>query len=189
MDEQKSKTQLEKVWKRFEALCADLWVDSSPRAVTAQSLLEEYRGEMARFDAQVVNANEHLAKTTRVHEEAVAALRSHYSAEMDGLKKRIDLLEHLVKDKDAEISTLLASIAEHEKRNAEFHAQVLKMAAASDEAASQQIKIEVAFGRIGAMQFQRFLPGSQACVPLQPSRAMQTHQRIPGLLLGIDQKA
>ena len=140
MEDLHNKVQLEKVWKRLEALCTDLWGDSSPRAVAAQALLEEYRGEMARYDAQVVQSKENLAKAGHDHDGATATLRSHYIAEMDGLKKRIDLLERLLKDKGTEIEALLASIAQHEKRNAEFHAQVLKMTAASDEAASQQME-------------------------------------------------
>ena len=140
MDEQQSKTQLERVWKRLELLCSDLWGDSSPRAVAAQALFEEYRGEMARYDTQTVQAKENLAKAARVHEEALATLRSHYIAEMDGLKKRIDLLERLLKDKDKEIEALLLTIAEHEKRNADYHAQMLKITAANDEASSQQME-------------------------------------------------
>ena len=140
MNEAHAKTHLEKVWKQLETLSSDLWADNSPRAVAAQALMEEYRSEMSRYDAQVVQAATNMAQVVRTHEEALTTLRAHYAAEMDGLKKRIELLDRLVKDKDAENAALLRSIAEHEKRNADFHAQVLKMAAASDEAAAKQME-------------------------------------------------
>lgn len=140
MNANSAKVELEKVWKKLEALCTDLWGDSSPRAVAAQALMEEYKGEMARYDAQVVQATVNMAQAAHDHEEALANLRAHYIAEMTGLKKRIELLERLIKDKETENSALLASISEHEKKNADFHAQVLKMAAANDEAASQQME-------------------------------------------------
>lgn len=140
MEDHQHKTQLDRVWKRLELLCTDLWGDSSPRAVAAQALLEEYRGEMSRYDTQTVQARENLAKAARAHEEAQATLRSHYIAEMDGLKKRVDLLERLLKDKDKEIESLLSTIADHEKRNAEYHAQMLKLTAAKDEASSQEME-------------------------------------------------
>ena len=140
MNEHLAKTQLEKVWKQLETLSVDLWGDSSPRAVAAQALLEEYRGEMSRYDTHVVQAQENLTKAARDHEETLATLRAHYAEEMAGLKKRIDLLGRLVKDKTVENEALLVGISEHEKKNTEFHAQVLKMAAASDESSAKQME-------------------------------------------------
>jgi hypothetical protein len=140
MNENAPKTELEKIWKKLEKLCIDLWGDNSPRAVPAQALMEEYRSEMARFDALTAQTAVNIAQAERASEETQATMRAHYVAEMDALKKRIGLLERLVKDKTAENQGLLSSIAEHEKRNTDFHAQVLKMAAANDEAASKQME-------------------------------------------------
>ena len=140
MNEKLAKMELEKIWKKLENLCTDLWGDSSPRAVAAQALMEEYRGEMIRYDSQMVQATVNMEQVERTHEGSLAALRAHYIAEMDGLKKRIELMDRLIADKDAENAALLISIADHEKKNAAFHAQVLKIAAANDEASSQQME-------------------------------------------------
>ena len=135
-----AKTELQEVWKRLESLTAGLWTDSSPRAVDAQALLEEFRAEMTRFDSLVTQSSETMATTMREHEQAVASLRAHYTAELDGLKKRIDLLGKTIHDKDAENERLLGVLAEHERRNADFHAQILKTAAESDQAVSHKME-------------------------------------------------
>lgn len=131
---------LQDAWSRLAALSTDLWADNSPRAVAAQALLEEFRSEMVRHDAQVLQAGEHAVKADREHEEALGALRSHYMAEIGGLKKRLELLDRLVKDKDAEISDLLARLSEHERKNSETHAQFIKTAAASEEAMAKKME-------------------------------------------------
>ncbi|MDX6768879.1 MAG: hypothetical protein SF051_05055 [Elusimicrobiota bacterium] len=131
---------LQAAWKRLESLCTDLWADNSPRAVAAQALLEEYRSEMVRHDAQVLQACEGAVKSDREHEESQEALRSHYTAEIAGLKKRLELLDRLVKDKDAEISDLLTRLGEHERKNSEMHAQFIKTAAASEEAMAKKME-------------------------------------------------
>lgn len=131
---------LQAAWKRLETLCTDLWADNSPRAVAAQALLEEYRSEIVRHDAQMMQAADHAAMTEREFSESQAAMRTHYAAELGGLKKRLELLDRLVKDKDGEISDLLARLGEHERKNSETHAQFIKTAAASEEAMAKKME-------------------------------------------------
>ncbi len=134
------KSQLQEAWKRLESLSAALWNDNSPRAVEAQALLEEFRGEMARFDSITVLANENHALASREHELSLAGLRAHFEAELAVLKKRNELLGKSIHDKDVEIESLLTGMADHERKNADFHAMILKSATDSDEAVSLKME-------------------------------------------------
>lgn len=128
------KSRLSDIWSRIESLSAALWDENSPRAVDAQAIMEEFRGEIPRFESALAQANEKLALALGAHEQALASLRGSFEVETAGLKKRIALFEKTVHEKDAEIASMLATLAEHERRNSEAHAQTLKAAAASEEA-------------------------------------------------------
>lgn len=135
-----SKSRLEEVWARLSALNDSLWKDNSARAVESQALLEEFRNEMLRFDRLVVQAQETMSQMTREHEQSLASLRSHYEAEAAGLRKRIDLLERAIKDKDAEVEKLVIAVNDQEKRTADFQAGVVKMAADSEVAVVKKME-------------------------------------------------
>lgn len=135
-----SKSRLEEVWARLSALNDSLWKDNSARAVESQALLEEFRNEMLRFDRLVVQAQETMAQMTREHDQSLASLRSHYEAEAAGLRKRVDLLERSLKEKDSEIEKLVVAVNDQEKRTADFQAGVVKMAADSEVAVAKKME-------------------------------------------------
>ncbi len=130
---------LSEAWKRLEAVCVRLWDENSPTAVEAQAAVEEFKGAVHRGDAYLGNLAEQRAHDLREHEEDLASLRRQYEMEMAGLKKRIESLEHALREKDMRNDELLKAVAVKEEQNLEFHSQLLRMSAAGDEAKSRKM--------------------------------------------------
>jgi chromosome segregation ATPase len=130
---------LSEAWKRLETVCTRLWNENSPTAVEAQAALEEFKGAVHRGDAYLVNAVEQRAHDLREHEDSLASLRRQYEMEMAGLKKRIEGLEHALREKDLRNDELLKAIANKEEQNLEFHSQLLRMSATGDEAKARKM--------------------------------------------------
>ncbi|MDE2489931.1 MAG: hypothetical protein KGM24_03740 [Elusimicrobia bacterium] len=131
---------LVEAWQRLEAVCRRLWEENSPSAVEAQAIFEEFKGEVARADAQSANSAELRAHDLREHEQDLAELRRQYEMELAGLKRRLELHEQTLREKDARVDDLLKTVASKEEQNLEFHAQVLKMSAASDETKAKKME-------------------------------------------------
>lgn len=127
-------------WERLEAVCRRLWDENSTTAVEAQAVVEEFKGEVHRVDAHVANLDELRAHDRRESEDALAAMRREYELEMAGLKKRLELNETALREKAARIDELLKTLARKEEENLEFHSQVLRMAASSDETKSKKME-------------------------------------------------
>jgi len=130
---------LDEAWRRLEKVCTRLWDENSACAVETQAVLEEYRGAVHRSETYVANAVEQRAQDLRMHEENLASLRRQYEMEMAGLKKRIETLETALHEKDQRIDDLLKAISEKEQQNLEFHAQMLRLTAAGDEAKTKKM--------------------------------------------------
>ncbi len=126
-------------WKRIEAVCARLWNENSPAAVEAQAAVEEFKGAVHRGDAYLANAIEQRAHDLREHEDSLASLRRQYEMELAGLKKRVEGLEHALREKDIRNDELLKAIANKEEQNLDFHSQLLRMSAAGDEAKTRKM--------------------------------------------------
>ncbi len=133
-------TTLHQVWERLEALCRRLWDDNSAAAVEAQAVFEEFKGEVHRVDTMLTNLDEMRAHDRNEHDEDLAGMRRHYEMEIAGLKKRSELLEKGVAERDARIDGLLQTIARKEEENLEFHSQVLRMSATTDEARAKKME-------------------------------------------------
>jgi len=131
---------LTSTWERLEALCRRLWDDNSPAAVEAQAVYEEFKGEVHRVETLVANFDELREHDRSEHEEDLAAMRRQYEMEIAGLRKRLELLEKSVAERDARIDGLLLSLAKKEEEALEFHAQVLRMSASSDETKSKKME-------------------------------------------------
>jgi hypothetical protein len=131
---------LNEAWARLEAVCAKLWDENSPSAVEVQAVVEEFKGEVHRVDAFLANTEERCALDLREHEEDLAAMRRHYEIELAGLKKRLELQEHALRDKEAHAEELLKTLARKEEENLNFHAQVLRMSATSDESKTKKME-------------------------------------------------
>lgn len=133
-------TTLNQVWERLEALCRRLWDDNSAAAVEAQAVYEEFKGEVHRVDTMLSNLDEMRAHDRHEHEEDLASMRRQYEMEIAGLKKRTELLDKSVTERDSRIDGLLQNIARKEEENLEFHSQVLRMSASSDETKSKKME-------------------------------------------------
>ena len=127
-------------WDRLEAVCRRLWDENSASAVEVQAVIEEFKGEVHQVDAYVANTVELRALDLREHEEDLAAMRRNYEIEIAGLKKRLELQENALHDKDARAEDLLKTIARKEEENLTFHSQVLRMSASSDENKSKKME-------------------------------------------------
>ncbi|MBI3565915.1 MAG: hypothetical protein HY079_12010 [Elusimicrobia bacterium] len=139
-DRSKTLTALGQIWERLDALCRRLWDENSAAAVEAQAIHEEFKGEVHRVESMIANVDELRAHDRSAHEEAMAGLRRQYELEIAALKKRVELLDKGVSERDARIDGLLTTIARKEEENLEFHAQVLRMSASSDETKSKKME-------------------------------------------------
>lgn len=135
----KPMTVLAEAWSRLEELCRRLWEENSPAAVEAQAIVEEFKGEVSRMDAQFVLAEDHRRHEQTEHEEALACLRRQYEMELASAKKRLELMEKSLHEKDLHIEDLLKVLSRKEEENLEFHSQVLRMSAAGDEVKSKKM--------------------------------------------------
>jgi chromosome segregation ATPase len=136
----KKPTALESVWERLEAVCRKLWDENSPNAVEAQAVVEEFKGEVHRVSLHLANIDELRAHDQREHEEDLAEMRRQYEMELAGLKKRLELGDQAAREKDARMDDLMKTIARKEEENLEFHSQVLRMSAASDETKTKKME-------------------------------------------------
>jgi hypothetical protein len=135
----KPMTVLADAWSRLEEVCRRLWEENSPIAVEMQAIVEEFKGEVARMDAQFSLADEHRRHEATEHEEALASLRRQYEMELAGAKKRLELMEKSLHEKDLHIEDSLKVISRKEEENLEFHSQILRMSAAGDEVKSKKM--------------------------------------------------
>ncbi|MFI5346998.1 MAG: hypothetical protein ACHQ51_11550 [Elusimicrobiota bacterium] len=131
---------LNQAWARLEDVCRKLWDANSPCAVETQAVVEEFKGEVHRIDAHLANIDELRAHDRREHEEDLAGMRREYEIELASLKKRVELGEHALLDKDARYDDLLKTLARKEEESLEFHSQILRMSASSDEAKSKKME-------------------------------------------------
>ncbi len=131
---------LQEAWQRLEVVCRKLWDENSTSAVEAQAVVEEFKGEVHRVDAYFANIDEQREHERREHDEDVSALRSQYEVELTGFKKRLDAQETVLREKESRIEELLKSIARKEEENLEFHSQILRMTAASDESKAKKME-------------------------------------------------
>lgn len=140
MNQKVRQANLNEAWERLEALCAKLWDTNSPCAVEAQAVVEEFKGEVHRVDASIANVEERRSLDRREHEDDLAAMRSQYEIELASLKKRLELMENALRDKEAHAEDLLKTLAQKEEENLNFHAQVLRMSASSDETKTRKME-------------------------------------------------
>lgn len=131
---------LSQTWERLEALCRRLWDDNSAAAVEAQAVYEEFKGEVHRVETLVSNMDELRAHDRAEHEDDLAAMRRQYELEIASLTKRLELLDKSVGERDVRIDGLLQALAKKEEESLEFHAQVLRMTASSDETKSKKME-------------------------------------------------
>ncbi len=124
---------LNTAWVRLEAVCRKLWDENSASAVEVQAVVEEFKGEVHRVDAHLANTEELRSRDLHEHEDDLAAMRRNYEIEIAGLKKRLDLQDSALREKDARIDDLMKTLARKEEENLNFHSQVLRMSASSDE--------------------------------------------------------
>ncbi|OGR95895.1 MAG: hypothetical protein A2V88_16575 [Elusimicrobia bacterium RBG_16_66_12] len=135
----KPMTVLADAWTRLEEVCRRLWEENSPVAVETQAIVEEFKGEVSRIDAQFSLADEHRRHEATEHEEAMALLRRQYEMELAGAKKRVELMEKTLHEKDLRVEDLLKALSRKEDENLEFHSQVLRMSAAGDEVKAKKM--------------------------------------------------
>jgi chromosome segregation ATPase len=144
--EMDSAFQLTEAWNRLEAVCRKLWDENSSNAVETQAIVEEFKGEVRRLDAYMANAEEMRQLAKREREEDLAAMRRQYEMELASLKKRLELQEISLREKDARAEDLMKTIARKEEENLNFHSQLLRMSAASDETKTR--KMEEFYGEL-----------------------------------------
>lgn len=140
MSQQLKISTLSAAWARLEVLCRKLWDENSCNAVEAQAVVEEFKGEVNRIDARLANAAEMHDVELHKHEEDLAALRRHFEIELAGLKKRLEMNESALREKDARIDELLKTLARKEEENLNFHSQILRMSASSDEIKTKKME-------------------------------------------------
>ena len=70
----KSLPLLPNAWLRLQEVSRQLWEANSPAAVETQAILEEFKGEVSRIDAQFSLADEHQLHEAAEHEEEIAYL-------------------------------------------------------------------------------------------------------------------
>lgn len=133
-------TGLNEAWARLEAVCRRLWEENSPSAVETQAVIEEFKAEVHRIDAHLKNLDELRSHDLREHEEDLAGMRRQYELELAGLKKRLELHDQTLREKDARHDEMLKTLARKEEENLEFHSQVLRMSATSDESKSRKME-------------------------------------------------
>ncbi|MEK7383204.1 MAG: hypothetical protein AAB262_07945 [Elusimicrobiota bacterium] len=135
----KSLTLLPNAWLRLQEVSRQLWEANSPAAVETQAILEEFKGEVSRIDAQFSLADEHQRHEAAEHEEEIACMRRQFEMELANLKKRLELMEKNLHEKDLYIEEQLKVLARNEDENLAFHSQVLRMSAAGDEVKSKKM--------------------------------------------------
>ena len=133
-------TNLTDAWVRLEVVARKLWDENSSSAVEVQAVVEEFKGEVHRVDALLANLEATRTLDQREAEDDLAAMRRNYEIELAGLKKRLELQETALRDKDARAEDLLKTLARKEEENLEFHSQVLRMSASSDEIKSKKME-------------------------------------------------
>lgn len=131
---------LNSAWARLEEVCRRLWEENSACAVETQAVVEEFKGEVHRIDAHLSNLDELRSHDRREHEEDLAGMRRQYELEIASLKKRIEIQDQTMREKDSRYDDLLKTLARKEEENLEFHSQVLRMSATSDEAKSKKME-------------------------------------------------
>lgn len=131
---------LHEAWQRLEAVCRKLWDENSVTAVEAQAVVEEFKGEVHRVDAYFANIDEQREHERQEHEADVAALRRQYEIDLGAFKKRLDAQEAALREKESRIEELLKIIARKEEENLEFHSQILRMTATSDESKAKKME-------------------------------------------------
>jgi hypothetical protein len=131
---------LQEAWQRLEAVCRKLWDENSTSAVEVQAVVEEFKGEVHRVDAYFANVEEQREHERRENEEDLAALRRQYESDLSVFKKRLDAQEAVLREKEARIEELLKTIARKEEENLEFHSQILRMTATSDESKAKKME-------------------------------------------------
>lgn len=136
----KSSSTLIDAWKRLEAVCRRLWDENSPSAVETQAVVEEFKGEVNRVDALLANFDDRREHDRQRQDESVAALRRQYELELLGFKKRVELLEAGLREKDGRIEELLKTLGRKEEENLSFHSEVLRMSASSDESKTKKME-------------------------------------------------
>jgi len=135
----KPMTVLADAWSRLEEVCRRLWEENSPVAVETQAIVEEFKGEVSRIDAQFLLADEHQRHESAEHEEALALMRRQYEMELASVKKRLELMEKTLREKDLRVEELLRVLSRKEEENLEFHSQILRMSAAGDEVKAKKM--------------------------------------------------
>lgn len=140
MNQKTKPSILHAAWERLEAVCRKLWDENSSSAVEVQAVVEEFKGEVHRVDALLANTAEMRELDQREHEEDLATMRRQYELELAGLKKRLELQENALRDKDARAEELLKTLARKEEENLNFHSQVLRMSASSDEIKTKKME-------------------------------------------------
>ena len=140
MNENTKTSILSAAWGRLEVVCRKLWDENSTSAVEVQAVVEEFKGEVHRVDTYLASAEELHALELHAHEDDLAAMRRHYELELAGLKKRLELQESALREKDARIEDLLKTLARKEEENLNFHSQVLRMSASSDELKAKKME-------------------------------------------------
>ena len=127
-------------WERLEAVSRKLWDENSPSAVEVQAVVEEFKGEAHRVNVHLANEEEMRSLDLREHQEDLAAMRRNYEIEAAGLKKRLELMENTLREKDARIEELMKTLARKEEESLNFHSSVLRMAASSDEIKAKKME-------------------------------------------------
>ena len=140
MNQQMKITTLSAAWARLEIVCRKLWDENSSNAVEAQAVVEEFKGEVNRIDSHLANSAEMHAIELREHQDDLAAMRRHYELELAGLKKRLELQDSSLHEKDARIGELMKTLSRKEEENLNFHSQILRMSASSDEIKTKKME-------------------------------------------------
>jgi hypothetical protein len=140
MNTKQNTSNLASSWERLEAVCRRLWDENSASAVEVQAVVEEFKGEVLRMVTHLANVDERRTLALREHEEDLAAMRRQYEMELASLKKRLELQDNSLRDKDARAEDLLKTLARKEEENLNFHSQVLRMSATSDESKTKKME-------------------------------------------------
>ena len=128
-------------WQRLDAVCRKLWDENSPSAVEAQAVIEEFKGEVQQGQHSSFEyrraARTRPARTRGGGSPPCAGSTRCSSA---SLKKRLELEEQSRHTNEKRIEELLKTLAQKEEQNMEFHSQILRVAAASDEIKTKKME-------------------------------------------------
>jgi chromosome segregation ATPase len=129
------------IWKRLESVCQRLWDENSSGAVQMQAVLEEFKGEVHRVEAHLDGIGEAQAHAAKSDEETQAAVRRQYEMELANFKKRLELQESALRDKDARTEDLIKTIARKEEEALDFRSQILRASVIDDEAKAGKMEV------------------------------------------------